>query len=149
MPSRQQASPRWQIWISLSEILLFNSSIDKCLLLFQQLMVWLHILTLPAYAIAIMQLQNALLSFPASPAPECEKCCIRNSHLCVGNSLGMLILSFFLSVISTYFHVLFLRGKSKTKGTERILTVGSHSLVHVLHVGWCINCKCMHMGGSA
>ena len=43
-----------------------------------------------------------LLSSSASLAPECEKCCIRNSHQYVGNSLGMIILSLFLSITSTY-----------------------------------------------
>ena len=37
-----------------------------------------------------------------SLAPEREKCCVRNSHPYVGNSLGMIILSVFLSVTSTY-----------------------------------------------
>ena len=131
-PSRQQASPQWQIWTSLSKILLFNLSIDKSLFLFQQLMVWLHILTLPAYAIATMQLQNALLSSPAKLAPECEKCCIWNSHLVCMKFSGDDHFELLLSIISTCSNsCTFLLGRVRLRGQSVLhVAVGSHSFVH-------------------
>ena len=80
-----------------------------------------------------------LLSSPASLV-EHEKCCIRNSHPYVGNSQRMIILSFFLSIISTYL-VRFLQGRPRG---QSVLAVGSHSSVHML--GWRINRK--YMGGT-
>ena len=79
-----------------------------------------------------------LLSSPASLAPERKKCWVQNSHPYVGNSLGMITLSFFLSASSTYL-VHFLWGRPRGQSVHCTSCwkpfVGAHArMTHQLQV---------------